>query len=84
MIHCVRNGRGVDDVTESPLDINSHRRLPNMKSEDFPSITDEPSMSSSIIETAVLNQNHNINEQHNVTGKRFGQTLANSQAICFF
>ncbi|GAN08531.1 hypothetical protein MAM1_0209c08045 [Mucor ambiguus] len=63
-----RNGRrGVDDVTESPLDINSHRRLPNMKSEDFPSITDEPSMSSSIIETTVLNQDHNINEQHNVT-----------------
>lgn len=74
----------VDDVTLSPLNISSHRRLPNMKSEDFPSITEEPSMSSSIIETTVLNQNHNINEQHNATGKCFDQTPAKSQMRCFF
>ncbi|CAO0799491.1 unnamed protein product [Mucor circinelloides] len=55
-----------------------------MNSEDFPSIADEPSMSSSIIETTVLNQEHNINEQHNVTGKYSGQTLANSPTRYFF
>lgn len=75
----------MDDVTESPLHITSHNRLlPNMNSEDFPSIADEPSMSSSIIETTVLNQEHNINEQHNVTGKYSGQTLANSPTRYFF
>lgn len=54
-----------------------------MNSEDFPSIADEPSMSSSIIETTVLNQEHNINEQHNVTGKYYDQTLANSPEDIF-
>ncbi|KAI8637936.1 hypothetical protein BD408DRAFT_423795 [Parasitella parasitica] len=63
-----KNRRGdVEDVTGPPLIIGSYRRLPNMNSEDFPSKTDQPSMSSSIIETTVLNQEHNINQQRNVT-----------------
>lgn len=54
-----------------------------MNSEDSPSITDEPSMSSSIIEATVLNQEHNINQQHNVNSKFFDSTLANERVKCF-
>ncbi|CEP13052.1 hypothetical protein [Parasitella parasitica] len=63
-----KNRRGdVEDVTKSPLIISSYRRLPNMNCEEFPSKNDQPSMSSSIIETTVLNQEHDISQQHNVT-----------------
>ncbi|KAG2190628.1 hypothetical protein INT46_009327 [Mucor plumbeus] len=78
-----RNQEGdvVDDVTESPLIIGSYRRLPNMNSEDSPSITDEPSMSSSIIEATVLNQKHNINQQHNVNNNLKNNTIINSPKL---